>query len=169
MRASSTTKIIIPTSPDIPRERKFLDGGLERMMDHAIVSNEQVEWSCTSSDYDQTGCEPEVRCEKEVTIKCAWLDKTLLIMVVQDQEHNMELQVDITMEIQGQDPLEFPPPTEANEEEPHPKDNVEHILQLQEELDKASARIEEQTKHIEDLQSELLAKDELIRSLEEKQ
>jgi hypothetical protein len=56
MRASSTTKIIISTSPNIPRERKFLDGGLERMMDHAVVSKEQMEWSCTSSDDDQTGC-----------------------------------------------------------------------------------------------------------------
>jgi predicted RNase H-like nuclease (RuvC/YqgF family) len=114
-------------------------------------------------------CKPEVKHEKEVTIKCAWLDKTLLDMVAQDQEHSIELQVDIAVEIQGQDPLEFPLPTEAIEEEPHPKDNAKHILQLQEELSKARARIEEQTKHIENLQSELLAKDELIRSLEEKQ
>jgi hypothetical protein len=35
------------------------------MMDHVIVRNEQVEWSCTSSDDDQTGCELEVRREKE--------------------------------------------------------------------------------------------------------
>jgi hypothetical protein len=33
MRASSTTKIIISTSPDISQVRKFLDGGLGRMMD----------------------------------------------------------------------------------------------------------------------------------------
>jgi hypothetical protein len=84
-------KIIIPTSLDILQERKFLDGGLERMMDHAIVSNEQVDWSCTSSGDDQTRCESKVRCEKEVRIKCAWLDRTLLNMVVQDQEHSMEL------------------------------------------------------------------------------
>jgi hypothetical protein len=40
MRSSSTTKIIIPTSPDIPRVWKYLDGGLGRMMNHAVVSNE---------------------------------------------------------------------------------------------------------------------------------
>jgi hypothetical protein len=45
-------------SPDIPRVRKYLDGGLGRMMDHAVISNEQVNWSCTSSDDDQIGCEP---------------------------------------------------------------------------------------------------------------
>jgi hypothetical protein len=74
------------------------------MMDHVAVSNEHVEWSCTSSDDDQTRYEPEVRHEKEVIIKCAWLDKTLLDMVAQDQEHSMELQVDIAMEILGQVP-----------------------------------------------------------------
>ena len=40
MRSSSTTKMIISTSPDIAQVRKYLDGGLERMMDHAIVSDE---------------------------------------------------------------------------------------------------------------------------------
>jgi hypothetical protein len=40
MRSSSTTKMIIPMSHDIPRVRKYLDGGLGRMMDHAVVSNE---------------------------------------------------------------------------------------------------------------------------------
>jgi hypothetical protein len=59
--------------------------------------------------------------------------------------------------------------SKAIEDEPHPSDNAKHILQLQEELGRARARIEEQTKHIEDLQSALLAKDELIRSLQEKQ
>jgi hypothetical protein len=39
----------------------------------------------------------------------------------------------------------------AIEDEPHPNDNVEYILQLQEELRRARVRIEEQTKHIEDL------------------
>jgi hypothetical protein len=63
MRASSTTKIIIPTSPDIPQVRKVLHGGLGRMMDHAVVSNEQVDWSCTSSDDDQTWCKSEIRRE----------------------------------------------------------------------------------------------------------
>ena len=53
-------------------------------MDHVVISNEQVEWSCISSDDDQTGYEPEIKHEKEVTIKCAWLDKTLLNMVMQD-------------------------------------------------------------------------------------
>jgi chromosome segregation ATPase len=63
--------------------------------------------------------------------------------------------------------LEFLPPTEVIEEDS--RDNIKHILQLQEELDRARTRIEGQTKHIEDLQSELLAKEELIRSLKEKQ
>jgi hypothetical protein len=125
-----------------------------------------VDWS---SDDDQTGFEPEIRPEKEVTIKCAWPNKTLLGMVAQDQDNSMELQVDTIVEVQGQDSLEFPPLTEAIEDEPHPNDNAKHILQLQEELGIARARIEEQTKHIEDLQSELLAKDELIRSMQEKQ
>ena len=40
MRSSSSTKMIIPMSPDIPQVRKYLDGRLERMMDHAVVSNE---------------------------------------------------------------------------------------------------------------------------------
>jgi hypothetical protein len=79
-----------------------------------------MDWSCTSSDDDQTGCELEIRREKEVTIKCAWLDKTLLNMVGQDQKNSIELQVDIAVEIQGRDHLEFPPLTEAIEDEPHP-------------------------------------------------
>jgi hypothetical protein len=95
------------------------------------------------SDDDQTGCEPKIRCEKEVTNKCAWLNKTLLDMVAQDQDNSMELEVDITVEVQGQDPLEFPPLTEAIEDEPHPNNNDEYILQLQEELRRARVRIEE--------------------------
>jgi hypothetical protein len=91
MRASSITKFIIPTSPDIARVQKFFDRGLGRMMDHVVESNEQVEWSCTLSDDDQIGCESKVRREKEVTIKSTWLDKTLLDMVAQDQENSMEL------------------------------------------------------------------------------
>jgi hypothetical protein len=65
MRRSSKFKFIVSSMPNIPREQKFIDGGLGRMMDHVIVRNEQVEWSCTSSDDDQTGCELEVRREKE--------------------------------------------------------------------------------------------------------
>jgi hypothetical protein len=68
MKASSTSKIIIPTTHDILGEEKFIDGGLERMMDPAVMSTKHVECSCTSSDDDQTWCVPEVRREKEVTI-----------------------------------------------------------------------------------------------------
>ena len=81
----------------------------------------------------------------------------------------MELQIDIAMVYQGQDPFEFPPPTEMIQEEPHSKDNVEYILRLKQELGRAKTSIEEQTKHIEDLQSELLVKDELISSLHQRQ
>jgi hypothetical protein len=127
-----------------------------------------VNWSYTSSDDDQIGYEPEIRREKEDTIKCAWLNNTLLDMVVQDEVNGTKLHVDIAMEFQGQDPLEFLPHVEGIEEESHPNDNVEHFLELQEELRRARARIEEQKKHIEDLQSELLVKDELIRAMQEK-
>jgi hypothetical protein len=168
MRSSLTTKMIIPISADIPQVRKYLDGGLGRMMDHTVVSNEQVNWSCTSSDDDQTRYEPEIRREKEDGIKCAWLNNTLLDMVAQDEVNSTELHVEIAMDVQGQEPLEFLPHTKANEEEPHPNDNAKHILELQEELRRARARIEEQNKHIEDLQSELLVKDELIRAMQEK-
>jgi hypothetical protein len=64
--------------------------------------------------------------------------------------------------------LEFLPHAEAIEKEPHPNDNAEHILELQEELRRARARIEEQKKHTEDLQNELLVKDELIIAMQEK-
>ena len=40
MRSSSTTKMIIPMLPNIPRMWKYLDGGLGRMMDHVVVNNE---------------------------------------------------------------------------------------------------------------------------------
>jgi hypothetical protein len=43
MRASSTSKIIIPTTFDIPRKWNFIDGGLGKMMDHIVISIEQVE------------------------------------------------------------------------------------------------------------------------------
>jgi hypothetical protein len=102
-----------------------------------------VNWSCTSSDDDQIGYEPEIRCEKEDAIKCAWLNNTLLDMVAQDKVNSMELHVDIAVEVQGQDPLEFLPLAEVIEEEPHSNDNVKHILELQEELHRARARIEE--------------------------
>jgi hypothetical protein len=65
MRASSTSKIIIPTTRNEPRKQKFIDGGLGKMMDYAIISTEQVQWSSTSSGDDQTGCVPEIRREKE--------------------------------------------------------------------------------------------------------
>jgi hypothetical protein len=91
MRSSSTTKMNIPMSPDIPRVRKYLDGGLGRMMDHAVVS--------TSSDDDQTGCEPEIRREKEDVIKCAWLNNTLLDMVAQDEVNSTEIHVEIVVEV----------------------------------------------------------------------
>jgi hypothetical protein len=138
------------------------------MMDHVVVSNEQVNWLCTSSDDNQTGCEPEIRHEKEDVIKCAWLNNTLLDMVAQDKVNSTEIHVEIAVEVQGQEPLEFLPHIEANEEEPHPNDNAKHILELQEELRRTRARIEEQNKYIEDLQSELLVKDELIRAMQEK-
>ena len=51
------------------------------MMDHAVISVEEAEWSCTSSDDDQTGCAPKVRREKESRIKCTWLNSTLMDMV----------------------------------------------------------------------------------------
>jgi hypothetical protein len=60
MRALCISKIIVPTTQDILGERKFEGGGLGRMMDHAVISAEEVEWLCTSSDDDQTGCAPEV-------------------------------------------------------------------------------------------------------------
>jgi hypothetical protein len=49
--------------------------------------------------------------------------------------------VDIVVEVQGQDPLDFLPLIEAIEDEPHPNENAEHILQLQEELHRVRARI----------------------------
>ena len=60
MRASSISKIIVPTTQDIPREWKFEGGELGKMMDHAVISTEEVEWSCTSSDDDQIGCAPKI-------------------------------------------------------------------------------------------------------------
>jgi hypothetical protein len=65
MRASSTTKIIIPTLPDIPQVRKFLDGGLGREMDHAVVRNEQVDWSCTSVMMIKQGVSPKLDVRKK--------------------------------------------------------------------------------------------------------
>jgi hypothetical protein len=109
MRVSSMSKIIVPTTQDIPGERKFEGGGLGRMMDHVVISVEEVEWSCTSSDDDQTGCAPEVQHEIESGIKCAWLNSTLMDMVAQDEAHKSDLHVDIATEIQGQD-LPGPPP-----------------------------------------------------------
>ena len=88
-------------------------------------------------------------------------------MVAQDEVNGTELHVDIAMEVQGQYPLEFLSYAEVIEEEPHPNDNAEHILELQEELCRR-VRIEERKKHIEDLQSELLVKDKLIRAMQEK-
>jgi hypothetical protein len=127
-----------------------------------------VNWSCTSSDDDQTRCESQIRLEKEDVIKCAWLNNALLDMVAQDEVNSIEIHVEVAVEVQGQEPLEFLPHAEANKEEPHPNDNAKHILKLQEELCRARARIEEQKKHIEDLQSELLVKDELIKAMQEK-
>ena len=40
MKASSTSKVIIPTTRNKPRKQKFIDGGLEKMMDYAIISIE---------------------------------------------------------------------------------------------------------------------------------
>jgi hypothetical protein len=62
-------------------------------------------------------------------------------MVAQDQDNSTKLQVDIVVEVQGQDPLDFLPLIEAIEDEPHPNENAEHILQLQEELHRVRARI----------------------------
>ena len=93
---------------------------------------------------------------------------TLLNIVAQDEVKGIELHVGIPVEVQGQDSLEFLLHIGAIEEEPHSNDNVEYILELQEELRRTRARIEEQKKHIEDLQSELLFKDELIRAIQEK-
>jgi hypothetical protein len=43
----------------------------------------------------------------------------------------MELQLDIGMGYQGEDPFVFPPPIELIQEEPHSKDDVKYILQLE--------------------------------------
>jgi hypothetical protein len=60
------------------------------------------------------------------------------------------------------------PPIEFIGEQSHSRDNCAYILQLEEELDRARATIQEQTKHIVELQSQLKAKNELIRSLQDK-
>jgi hypothetical protein len=39
-RVLSTSKIFIPTMRDNPYEWKFIDGRLERMMDHAVITIE---------------------------------------------------------------------------------------------------------------------------------
>ena len=62
--------------------------------------------------------------------------------------------------------MEFFPHIEALEEEPHPNDNVKHNLQLEEELRRARATIEELKKRVGDLESELLVKDRLIRAMQ---
>ena len=65
MRSSSTTKMIIPTSPDIPQVRKYLEGGLGRMMDPAIVSDEEVNWSETSRMMIKQGVSPKLGVRKK--------------------------------------------------------------------------------------------------------
>lgn len=166
MRSSSATRMIIPTSPDIPQVRKYLEGGLSRMTDPAIVSDEEILWSQTSDDDRQTGCEPEIRREKESQIKSAWLTKHMLDMVDQDEVNSTELHVDITMEVEGQDRLEILPHTEALEEERHPNDNVGRNFEVEEELRRAQATIEELKKRVGDLESELLVKERLIRAMQ---
>jgi hypothetical protein len=56
---------------------------------------------------------------------------------------------------------------EVIQEEPHSNNNAKYILELEEELGRARATTKEQTKLIEDLQSQLLAKDELISLLQQ--
>jgi hypothetical protein len=41
MRASSISKIIVPTTQDIPGKWKFIGGRLGRMMDHVVISTEK--------------------------------------------------------------------------------------------------------------------------------
>ena len=97
------------------------------MMDHAVISIEEVEWSCTYSDDNQIEYMPEVWREKESGIKCTWLNSTSMDMVAQDEEHRIDLQVDIAMEIQGQDLVE-PPPIEFIGKESHSRDNPTYVL-----------------------------------------
>ena len=100
------------------------------MMDHVVVSNEQANWSWTSSDDDLIECLPKIRREKKDVIKCAWLNYTLLDMVAQDEVKSTELHVEIAIEAQGQESLAFLPHSKAIEEEPHPNNNAKHILEL---------------------------------------
>jgi hypothetical protein len=51
-------------------------------------------------------------------------------MVAQDEVNSTEIHVEIAVEVQGQESLEFLPHIEANEEEPRPNDNAKHILEL---------------------------------------
>jgi hypothetical protein len=55
MRRSSKFKFIVSSMPNIPREQKFIDGGLGRMMDHAFITHEEVEWLATLIDDDRMG------------------------------------------------------------------------------------------------------------------
>jgi hypothetical protein len=54
------------------------------------------------------------------------------------------------------------------QQEPQLQDNAKYIWRLKEELRRTRATTEECTKFIEDLKSQVLAKDELISLLEQK-
>jgi hypothetical protein len=113
------------------------------MMDHAVISVEEVDWSCTSSDDDQTGCAPEVRHEIESGIKCVWLNSTLMDMVAQDEAHKSDLHSSgghSNGDTRSRPPG-TPPPIEFIGEQSHSKDNCAYIKQLEEELHRARATI----------------------------
>ncbi len=88
MRTSAITKWAVPDCPSIPWTRKFPDGGLGKTIVTKAPQEEDIQWSDTSSDDDNTGCPTEVRSNIEQEFKGKWLIRALNEMAEVDEAND---------------------------------------------------------------------------------
>lgn len=74
MEIQTKSKMTPLMSMTAPCARKFLGEGLGKKATDVEINNDKLEWSETSSDDSDTGCDPHVRKEIEYSFKYSWVE-----------------------------------------------------------------------------------------------
>ncbi len=152
IRLSRNSVITLPSTSNIPENRKFEDGGLGRVVATTIIPDEEIEWSATSSDDEHTECSSQTRRDFEQEVKQKWLHQTLLDMAA-NEENEVEANA-------------VPIPEMMEISSPQIVNDIEYIKTLEEEVNCSRKLVLEYQERIEVLQLQLQEKDSIILELQ---
>ena len=158
----SGSNMITPKSRDIPRRRKYQEGGLGKKMDLGFVQDDEVVWSPTSSDDEHTGCSPKTRTSLDNIVKHKWLESTLLDILDNDVRHAGEGSSAPNNSAFELDDVEIIPGTSET-----PR-LIARISELEGELAKKTREVIEFQQQVEALQQMVRDRDQQILIMQEK-